>query len=294
MSKWDVFISYAREDREPFVISLVSSLRRLGLSVWYDEFNISPGDSIRSSIDEGIAKSRFGIVILSKNYFGKKKFWTKVELDALFTQEAPNKKVILPVWHKLTFEQISKYSPIMASKDPLLSIDGPDVISQKIRMQVKPQVVLKIHNCKEETSVKIAPDLGIVFIEKTKNKEMDVYDYSGNKINMGRESPRINEGKYNAFEANFAKGDVILQVNNKVCNQSDIGKNIILNLGTNQDPKPFSPVYSCDAYSLGTYNSNIAEMLADLLKASKKSFKSNWRRIEIKEDSFEVLEDTFG
>lgn len=93
-NKWDIFISYARENREPFVMKLVTSLRILGLSVWYDEFNISPGDSIRSAIDEGIAKSRFGVVILSKAYFGKKKFWTKVELDALFTQETPNKKVI--------------------------------------------------------------------------------------------------------------------------------------------------------------------------------------------------------
>lgn len=138
-NKWDVFISYARENREPFVMKLVTSLRILGLSVWYDEFNISPGDSIRSAIDEGIAKSRFGVVILSKAYFGKKKFWTKVELDALFTQETPNKKVILPVWHELTFKQISKYSPIMASRDPLRSSEGVKNISKNIRKEVKPK-----------------------------------------------------------------------------------------------------------------------------------------------------------
>jgi hypothetical protein len=65
---WDVFISYAREDREGFVIELVRALRRLGLSVC-DQINIKHGQSIRREIDRGISKSRYGIAVLSDSYF---------------------------------------------------------------------------------------------------------------------------------------------------------------------------------------------------------------------------------
>jgi hypothetical protein len=43
-SYWDVFISYASEDKEDFVSPLASALRRRGLAVWYDQFTLEAGD----------------------------------------------------------------------------------------------------------------------------------------------------------------------------------------------------------------------------------------------------------
>jgi hypothetical protein len=80
--EWDVFISHASEDKEDFVRPLAESLRRSGLLVWYDDFTLKVGDSLRRSIDQGLAKSRHGIVVISPNFL--KKDWPQKELDPEF------------------------------------------------------------------------------------------------------------------------------------------------------------------------------------------------------------------
>ena len=49
------------------------------VEVWYDEFSLSVGDSLRRSIDRGLSQSRFGIVVLSPSFFAKQ--WPAWELD---------------------------------------------------------------------------------------------------------------------------------------------------------------------------------------------------------------------
>jgi len=39
--------------------------------VWYDALSIGWGDSLRAKIDDGLKKSKFGIVVLSKDYIRK-------------------------------------------------------------------------------------------------------------------------------------------------------------------------------------------------------------------------------
>ena len=68
---YDVFISHASEDKASFVDELVTELEKLGVRVWYDTSAISWGDSLRSSIDEGLRKSRFGIIVLSPAYIAE-------------------------------------------------------------------------------------------------------------------------------------------------------------------------------------------------------------------------------
>jgi TIR domain len=64
--KWDVFISHAREDKEAIARPLAKGLEEQGIKVWFDEFTLTVGDSLRRSIDQGLARSRFGIVLISK------------------------------------------------------------------------------------------------------------------------------------------------------------------------------------------------------------------------------------
>lgn len=94
--KWDVFVSHASEDKDPFVRSLADLLKAEGLRVWYDEFTLQIGDSLRRTIDRGLANSRFGVVVLSPSFFAKE--WPQRELDGLSTRENNGAKVILPVW----------------------------------------------------------------------------------------------------------------------------------------------------------------------------------------------------
>lgn len=68
---YDVFISHAGEDKADFVSPLAELLRGHRVEVWFDEFTLTVGMSLRQSIDSELAKSRFGIVVLSPGFFGK-------------------------------------------------------------------------------------------------------------------------------------------------------------------------------------------------------------------------------
>ena len=116
MPEYDVFVSHAWEDKEDFVNEFVDALRNLGIKVWYDKTQIKWGDSMRERIDDGLKKTRFGVAVLSPNYIAENKYWTKAELDGLFQLESVNGKTLLPIWHKLTKQQVMSYSPIIASK----------------------------------------------------------------------------------------------------------------------------------------------------------------------------------
>ena len=121
---WDVFISHAAEDKEAFVRPLAQALRERGLSVWFDEFTLTVGDSLRRSIDNGLARSRFGIIMISPYLLEKE--WPQKELDGLAAREVGGTKVILPVWHNITIEQLRARSPMLADRLATLSSHGID------------------------------------------------------------------------------------------------------------------------------------------------------------------------
>jgi TIR domain len=83
--KYDAFISHATEDKDTVVRPLAAALVRLGFRIWLDETELHVGDSLRKSIDAGLSKSRYGIVVLSKAFFAKN--WPKYELDGLVARE---------------------------------------------------------------------------------------------------------------------------------------------------------------------------------------------------------------
>jgi hypothetical protein len=111
---YDAFISHATEDKEKVVKPLANALTRTKYRVWYDEFELRVGDSLRKSIDKGLLNSRFGVVVLSPAFFAKK--WPQYELNGLTAREMDGHKVILPVWHMLDRDDVLAYSPILADK----------------------------------------------------------------------------------------------------------------------------------------------------------------------------------
>jgi len=123
-AQYDVFISHASEDKEDFVRPLANALDESGLDVWYDEFELEIGDSLRDSIDRGLANSDYGIVVLSEAYFEKD--WAQYELNGLVARDIDGDKVILPVWYQINTDQVVNNSPSLADKYALQS-DGEDI-----------------------------------------------------------------------------------------------------------------------------------------------------------------------
>ena len=113
-SRFDVFISHATEDKESLVRPLAFALAQHGFKVWYDEFELKLGDSLSKSIDYGLASSAYGIVILSKAFFSKN--WPRYELEGLIARQMVGEKVVLPVWHGVSRDDILQYSPPLADR----------------------------------------------------------------------------------------------------------------------------------------------------------------------------------
>jgi hypothetical protein len=114
IEEYDFFLSHASEDKYNFVRPLAHALTALGLKVWYDDFSLEIGDSLRRSIDYGLGNSKYGIVVLSRSFFSKQ--WTQYELDALVNRSMNGDKVILPIWYNVEQQDVSHYSHNLADK----------------------------------------------------------------------------------------------------------------------------------------------------------------------------------
>jgi hypothetical protein len=134
--KYDVFVSHASEDKDDFVRPFVTYLKENGVDVWYDEFELKIGDSLRRNIDNGLKNSCYGIVVLSEAFFSKE--WPQRELDGLFAREVNGEKVILPIWHKISKNEVIRYSPIIADMVAInTSLFTIEEIAQKIIDRIK-------------------------------------------------------------------------------------------------------------------------------------------------------------
>ena len=128
--QWDFFISHASEDKEEIARPLADRLNSRGLMVWYVDYSLKLGSNLRESIDYGLARSRFGILIVSSHFL--EEHWPEEELNELATREVNGQKVILPVWHKVGFQQILEYSPVLADRVGITTEKGLDYVVQRM------------------------------------------------------------------------------------------------------------------------------------------------------------------
>ena len=92
----DIFICHAGEDKEEIVRPMVESFNQAGISCWYDEAEIKWGDSVVQKVDDGLASSRYVIVVFSINFIQKN--WPQRELNSVLNQEATTGEVkVLPL-----------------------------------------------------------------------------------------------------------------------------------------------------------------------------------------------------
>jgi hypothetical protein len=142
----DVFICHASEDKDGFVRPLAEALRSHHVDVWYDEFALTVGDSLREAIDRGLATSQFGIVVLSPHFFQKR--WPQRELNGLVAREvSEDRHLVLPVWHNVSRDDVVNFSPPLADLLATSSERGMrqvvDDLLRKIRPAASPLIVAR-------------------------------------------------------------------------------------------------------------------------------------------------------
>lgn len=127
----DFFICHASEDKDVVARPLAEELQSRGFSVWYDEFELDVGDSLREAIERGLAESRFGVVVLSERFFEKK--WTQHELDGLTAREmVGDERVLLPVWHEIDENFLVEVAPTLAARVAVPSSGGIGYVADKL------------------------------------------------------------------------------------------------------------------------------------------------------------------
>lgn len=134
-NKWEkprAFVSHDSRDKKEIAEPLTLQLGKLMCPVWFDQYSLKIGDSLRESIETGLKECPKCILILTPHFLNNNG-WTKREYDSIFTRELVEKKrVILPVWHGVTAEDIYKYSPVLADRVGVQWSEGVEEVARRL------------------------------------------------------------------------------------------------------------------------------------------------------------------
>lgn len=99
----NVFLCHASEDK-PFVSKLATDLRSNGIDVFFDQWSIQPGDSIRQRIDEGLIDCTHFVVVLTDASITKP--WVNLEIDAGLVRKLTGRCRFVPLRRSLDAERL--------------------------------------------------------------------------------------------------------------------------------------------------------------------------------------------
>lgn len=120
----DAFLSHSSVDKSTFVRPLAECLAEQGAAIWYDEYSMKPGDSLSTSIDEGLSRARCGLVVISPGFIktARDSGWTRYEFRGIVSNSiGPDGRRIVPIWLDVTLDIVRDFSPSLAD---LLAIDA--------------------------------------------------------------------------------------------------------------------------------------------------------------------------
>lgn len=110
------FVSHDSRDKDTIARIIAERLVAHGVPVWFSEFSLHVGDSLRESIEKGLRECEKCILILTPNFLSNSG-WTKTEFNAIFTRELIEcSHRILPVWAGVTQREVFDYSPTLADR----------------------------------------------------------------------------------------------------------------------------------------------------------------------------------
>lgn len=93
-----IFMSHTSVDK-PFVEKLVKDMKKYGIHIWYDKYEIRVGESIFWKIDEGIRDMDYVGIVISKEAWESE--WVKKEFSAAWTKQMKlGRTVLLPIFYR--------------------------------------------------------------------------------------------------------------------------------------------------------------------------------------------------
>ncbi|MDT3318086.1 toll/interleukin-1 receptor domain-containing protein [Microbacterium sp. KSW4-11] len=112
----DLFLCHAWADRAGAALELNDLLASLDVKVWFSEMDIPLGTSLIRKIDQGLANSRAGIVLVTPSLFDslRSEGIAAQELSALLATDR-----VIPIVHGTTFDELRRVSPLLAARSGL-------------------------------------------------------------------------------------------------------------------------------------------------------------------------------
>lgn len=140
LPKYDVFLSHANADKPNFVDELNKSLEKLDVKIFYDKKAIEWGDKWKDRILDGTKKAEFAIIVISENFFGRE--WTEKELSEFLNRQNRNgQKLILPIVHNITNEDLKEKYPSIAE---IHAIDSRNYSCDEIALLFARQLIKRL------------------------------------------------------------------------------------------------------------------------------------------------------
>lgn len=142
LPEFDVFISHANKDKEDLIEELYKSLNTLGVNIFYDKESLEWGDNWKDRILNGTKKAEFAIIVISENFFDRE--WTERELAGFLNRQNRNgQKLILPILHNITTEQLKAKYPLVAD---IQAIDSAKYSCDQIALLFARQLIKRLKN----------------------------------------------------------------------------------------------------------------------------------------------------
>ena len=200
MGKWNIFICHASEDKIAIADKLYTQLKLLSSEeIWYDDSSILIGDETDDKVFEGLSKTKYGIIIISKKFF--RKLYPHIELGAFILRKYEKRTEIIPLHYGISEKTVKKKSLILG-KYKGISIDNNNInyVANVIHERIK--------NYEKEESEKLKEGKKITGIVKS---SFDIEPFNKTK------------GNYNILVLPFRNPEK----NNEI---SPLGENLVFRL----------------------------------------------------------------
>jgi len=116
MAEYDIFLSHYSGD-DALARSLERALTAAGISVWYDGAEIKLGDSILAKMQEGIQRSRYGLILFTPGFLSSTSGFRWGEVEAYLAEQlASGRTNLLPLVAGVDHEAFQRKMPLLKSR----------------------------------------------------------------------------------------------------------------------------------------------------------------------------------
>jgi hypothetical protein len=131
-NNWNIFICHASEDKTTVADKLFFKLKKLfSEEIWYDDNSILIGDETDNKVFEGLLRTKYGIIILSNNFFTK--LYPHFEVGAFILRKYQKLTELIPLYYGISEKELKEKSPILG-KYRGISVDNNniDYVAKKV------------------------------------------------------------------------------------------------------------------------------------------------------------------